>query len=312
MPVATVIIPAYNAERFLAHTIASVQAQTRPDWLLIVIDDGSKDGTVALAEALAAQDARIRVAPYPNGGVVTARNRGFAESPAAVPYIAYLDHDDVWEPDFLETLTAVLEANPAAVGAQGVARYIDSAGRPCEAFGGTVWPRERFGVVNGQVREVEPDAPTSFALIAVTNYIATPGQVLFRREALERVGLFHPDTNPCDDWDLYMRLTQQGDIAFVNKIVMGWRQHEGNVSKDRKRMVRMGRYVRRKLMQQPDLSASNRLIAKKGYRYLQQSSVLPWLKSAQYWLKRRNFVRAASHVRFALRTGFRALFGLFE
>ena len=300
MPTVTIIIPAYNAERFLAHTIASVQAQTRPDWLLIVIDDGSKDGTVALAEALAAQDARIRVAPYPNGGVVTARNRGFAESPAAVPYIAYLDHDDVWEPDFLETLTAVLEANPAAVGAQGVARYIDSAGRPCEAFGGTVWPRERFGVVNGQVREVEPDAPTSFAVAAVVNCIATPGQMLMRRSALEKVGAFSEDCNPCDDWDMYLRLTQHGDIIFVNKIVMGWRQHESNVSRDSKRMERQIYFVQRKLLASPDLNAENRKIALIGRRYSQRKVGAIWLKSARSSLAAGRVARAANHFRNAL------------
>ena len=308
-PAVTIIIPAYNAARFLSQTLESVLAQTRRDWELIVIDDGSKDETVAIAEAFAAKDARIHVSVYPNGGVVVARNRGFAESKPEIPYIAYLDHDDLWEHDFLTTLLPLLEANLAAVGAHGIARFIDAEGIACEAFGEKIWPPERLAVTGNRVAPLENDKPTSFAAEAVINCIATPGQAVFRRRAIERAGLFRPDTNPCDDWDLYLRLTQAGDIAFVNKIVMGWRQHETNVSKDWTRIERMVLYVRRKLLEQPDLSAEHRQIALAGYRYTQRQAGQQWMKSARTCLAERKFPRAANHTRFAMQSYVRSIRG---
>src|SRR5437588_11487755 len=97
---------------------------------MIVVDDGSRDSSSAIASAYAEQDTRIRVVRQPNRGVAAARNRGFAESRPDAEFIVFLDHDDVWEPDALESLFGALERNPTAVGAHGLARYIDRVGKP--------------------------------------------------------------------------------------------------------------------------------------------------------------------------------------
>ena len=97
----SVVIPAYNAERYLEETGRSVLAQTYQDFEIIIVDDGSKDGTVALANRLAGEDSRITVLRNPrNQGVAETRNHGIRQ--ATGTYIALLDSDDVWAPAKLE------------------------------------------------------------------------------------------------------------------------------------------------------------------------------------------------------------------
>ena len=100
-PLVSVVMPLYNAEAYAERAIRSVMAQTMEDWELIVIDDGSSDASVSIAQALAAEDPRIRVEKNEkNMGVSRTRNRGIERS--AGEYIALLDSDDVWYPEKLE------------------------------------------------------------------------------------------------------------------------------------------------------------------------------------------------------------------
>ncbi len=100
-PLVSVIMPAYNSEKTIGASIRSVRAQSYENWELLVLDDGSKDGTVALVSALASEDGRIRLMKNPqNMGTARTRNRALKESRGA--YIALLDSDDCWKPDKLE------------------------------------------------------------------------------------------------------------------------------------------------------------------------------------------------------------------
>ena len=113
-PLVSVIMPAYNAERFLEEAIRSVMSQTVTDWELLVLDDGSKDRTATIAADLAAQDSRIRFLPNEaNMGVAKTRNRGFALCRGQ--YVALLDSDDVWHPDKLEKQLALAEQTGADI-----------------------------------------------------------------------------------------------------------------------------------------------------------------------------------------------------
>lgn len=100
-PLVSVIMPAYNAERFLEEAVRSVMNQTFQDWELLILDDCATDGTYALAERLAAEDDRITlIKNEQNMGVARTRNRGF--DLCRGKYVALLDSDDVWHPDKLE------------------------------------------------------------------------------------------------------------------------------------------------------------------------------------------------------------------
>lgn len=110
----SVVMPMYNAERFLRRPVESVLAQRHGDLELLVVDDGSRDGSVALVEDYARRDRRVHLIRSPrNGGVAAARNQ--ALDAATGRYIAFLDSDDWWHPDKLAIQLAALRDGPAAV-----------------------------------------------------------------------------------------------------------------------------------------------------------------------------------------------------
>ena len=102
MPGISVIVPAYNAEKYLKNCVESVRNQTFQDWELLIVDDGSKDRTREIAMECAAGDDRVRVLRKKNGGVSSARNLGLRE--AKGEYIAFLDADDRYECRCLEKI----------------------------------------------------------------------------------------------------------------------------------------------------------------------------------------------------------------
>lgn len=104
MPVLSIIIPVYNSARYLTESIASVQASTFKDLELILVDDGSTDGSGTICDALAEEDARIRVIHQPNGGVSSARNKGLESAEGS--FVAFVDSDDRVDPQMYEKLLA--------------------------------------------------------------------------------------------------------------------------------------------------------------------------------------------------------------
>lgn len=115
MPAISVIVPVYQGEAFLEKCVASVRDQRFQDWELILVDDGSPDGSGALCDKLAREDARIRAVHQPNGGVSAARNRGMEEAKGT--FLAFADADDWLPPDALEVLhTAAVQAGADSAG----------------------------------------------------------------------------------------------------------------------------------------------------------------------------------------------------
>ena len=309
IPEISIVTPIYNSERFLAQTIESVLAQTFSDWELHLIDDGSKDGSAAIGQEFARRAPRIRFTSQANRGVVATRNRGLAEAHPGSRYLIFLDHDDVWEPDALEQLRQALEASPEAVAAHGWSRYLDVNGEPCLFEGEREYHKKRIGAVGGRVAAVPEDAPTTFAIEAVSNCIATPGQTLLRRDILNRVGPLCVECNPCDDWEMYLRITQIGPIALVNRTVIGWRQHENNVSRDGGKMADRMEFVRARIFADPALSPENRRSLALGYRLFQQKSYRRRMELMRKSLAQRDIKQAARHFRYVLTNYARARFG---
>lgn len=107
---ASIIVPVYNSTNSLEHCIHSIQRQTYTDFELILVDDGSSDGSAELCDKLAAENAGIQVIHKPNGGVSSARNEGI--DAAKGEYITFCDSDDYLEPDYLENLVQTARSNP--------------------------------------------------------------------------------------------------------------------------------------------------------------------------------------------------------
>jgi glycosyltransferase involved in cell wall biosynthesis len=234
-PRVSIVVPTYNSGPYLDPCVRSILDQTMPDLELILYDDASSDGTVAAAEAYRERDSRVRVIRGEHGGIASARNRGFATTDPRSEFVTFFDHDDVWEPDALETLVQALETNPECVGAHGLARCIDSNGKQWPGDDHAEATRKRVATVGERLVPLPLTSPTTFGAELVRNYITTPGTSVVRRSVQEAVGSYEAATVPCDDWDMNLRICRRGDYAFVDKIVLNWRRHDAAASHTTKR-----------------------------------------------------------------------------
>jgi len=210
MPKVSVVIPTYNRRAYLTEAIDSVLAQTYADYEVIVVDDGSTDGTRQLLDER--YDDRIRYLWQENQGESVARNRGIAL--ATGEYIALLDSDDVWLPDRLMKQVPILDAEPDTVLVFGQAWLMDADGR-----------RLNDPPLCSDVHESDLTLETLCLENALGSGTCT---ALIRREPLDRVGGFDPAIQLGEDWDLWLRLRRQGQFAFVNEVLGCMRRHAGS------------------------------------------------------------------------------------
>ena len=293
----SIIIPAYNAERYLSETIKSVLAQTFTQWELIVVDDGSRDGTLQIAQEYEAQDARVRALSKANGGVASSRNIGFAAASPEAEFVCYLDHDDMWETDALATLLQALEAHPEAVAAHGLPRGIDGEGRYVGEL--EVDQRVRYAVQKGAIITLEPNAPTTFACFVYHWTIQTPGLVMIRRTAHTQAGLFDKTLNGCDDWDLWVRLCRLGDMVFVNRVILRYRQHDSNLSLQREKLTASEQRLDRRILTWQDEIPERRRLARAGYNLRYQRKAGERLGWAKENIRAGKLWEAMKHMRHA-------------
>ena len=213
-PLVSVIIPTYGHRDFVLDALESVFAQTRGDYEVIVVVDGSPDDTALLLAPLA-KSGRIRCIVQENRGQAMARNRGL--SLASGEFIAFLDDDDWWPPDKLAWQVEVLRANPSWVAVAGSVRLFRGDG--------TSWfagPSEPVLIDTGTLFRQTP--------------LQSPGQLMMRRKALLSCGGFSPEIWGADDLDLWFKLARAGGIYHLPRLALHYRVHERNASRDRARM----------------------------------------------------------------------------
>lgn len=221
----------YNGERYLAEAVESVLTQTFTDWQLVIVDDGSSDSSGALAMGFVARDPRIHVVRQPNGGVAAARNFGLGNLDPTCEFVAFLDQDDVWHTDTLDTLRRALLDDQAVAGAHGANRLINSEGQRAPPHGlDYIFCRPRMGFSGTRLIRWSANAPTTFSVVAFWFPVATPGQMLLRCGAIMIAGDFDTTLPGADDWDMWFRLTQNGYLAYVDRAVLDYRRHPANVS----------------------------------------------------------------------------------
>lgn len=299
-PAVSVVVPAYNAERFLPETVESIRSQTFQDWELIIVDDGSRDTTAKIAETFAALDSRIRVVGQENRGLSAARNRGIAASNPVSRYLIFLDSDDVWDPDALSTLVRALEQDSSAVAAYALARYVDAETQPIDQGVCESKCRMRATLVGDRVVSLDASQPSTFETFIVSGCIATPGVCLVRREVLARTGLYDTSLKQCEDWDMYIRLSRHGYFRFVDRVILGYRMHGSNMTRNRAVQRSMEARVLRKAMQSPDNSSYHLDVALRSYRSGQRFFFATKLDYLRACLFERDFRRALREARYAL------------
>ncbi len=224
-----VIVTSYNAERYITETVRSVLAQSFPHWSLVIVDDGSTDGTCAVVELLAREDSRISLIRHPeNLGVAAARNTGAKTSES--DYLLFLDADDILEPSMLRTTTDHLDRHLDINGVYVRQSYIDDSGAGLgDEVGAWPWARcvaTRFGVT--MIPDSEPTVPfESIYLVAVM----IPSLTLVRRDAFTRSGGWDESFGPiCEDTDFYLRLRLDGMIHFLPQVLVRYRRHPTQVT----------------------------------------------------------------------------------
>ena len=211
-PQISVVMPAYNAERFIARAIASVRASTCTEWELLVLDDGSTDETLNIAQDAARHDARVRVLQLPHGGVAAARNAGLQAARAEL--IANLDADDIMFPHRLERQIMFLATHPQCVAVGSRALVINENDTP----------------ITVKVRCL------SHAEIDATHLACRPGAIwnptaVFRREAALRINGYSADLRSTgEDFDLWLRMAEVGELANMPEVLSCYRQHNANTS----------------------------------------------------------------------------------
>ncbi|HVM00051.1 MAG TPA: glycosyltransferase [Egibacteraceae bacterium] len=221
------VIPAYNAEQFVCSAVGSALDQTHANVEVIVVDDGSSDGTLAVLQEIA--DPRLRVIVQPNAGVSAARNRAIAES--AGEYVAFLDADDVWDPTKLSRQLDVLEEHPEWTGVGALMHHVGAEGRVLGVAGHRVGPAEQRAIREARLNPF----PISSLLV--------------RRAVIDRVGLFDEDLHRhapggVEDLDFVSRIAAAGFLGCVEEVLGGYRMHGGSSSARYFRSQRQGaRYL---------------------------------------------------------------------
>ena len=203
----SVIIPCYNQAHFLSEAIASALAQTHPRREVIVVDDGSTDGT----SEVAARYPDVRCVQQPNRGLSAARNAGLREGRGA--YVVFLDSDDRLLPGALADGVACLEAHPECAFASGRFRLIAEDGSPLPTWEQPVVEREH---------DLE---------LLRRNYVGVPATVIYRRVVFDQIGGFETSLRACEDLELYLRVARQFPIAAHGALVAEYRQHGASMTR---------------------------------------------------------------------------------
>lgn len=200
-PLVSVIIPVFNAERFLSDALNSVLSQGYPNLELIVVDDGSTDGS---REIIQRTPGKIRYLRQENSGPAAARNRGLEIAHGDV--LAFQDADDIWPPHKLEIQLATLDKDPT------------------------------LEIVIGQVQRVQSSLPTDGPVdkIDVPCFSVNLAASIFRRSAFERVGPFDERLRFSEDVDWFMRARERGvRMATIEDVTLFYRLHDQNITRDK-------------------------------------------------------------------------------
>jgi len=190
-----VIIPVYNAASSIRQTVESVLTQTFSDWQIILINDGSTDETLEQVNGI--NDRRIKIVSYENAGVSVARNRGIALSNSK--FIAFLDADDLWTPDKLQSQREALLQYPQAGLAYSWTVFLDEEG--------LIQYKQKPVFFKGDV----------LGELFKNNFLMCGSTPLIRREAVDVVGYFDSHLSPAEDWDYWLRVAAKYPFTLVSK-----------------------------------------------------------------------------------------------
>ena len=212
----SIVIPVYNGERFLGATLTSALAQTYDPVEVIIVDDGSTDGTATLIAAKATTDNRIRFFQTQNLGAAKARNFGISKARGKL--IAPLDADDLWHPEKIARQVKLLRELPAPVGL---------------VYCWSIDIDENDWVISPIEPKFAPHGRVTTELME-TNFVANSSSPLIKLSCFEAVGGYDAILVPAGavDWKLYLALSEICEFAVVAEYLVGYRQWKGSMSRN--------------------------------------------------------------------------------
>ena len=226
MMLVSVIIPAYNTDQYLAETLDSVLAQTYSHFEVMIMDDGSTDRTLEIAQEYAAKDDRIRVISQPNQGLSLTRNSGIRETPGEL--IAFLDSDDRWHPtklsahvDHFESFGQNVQSTEASSLGMSFAKvtFITSVGSYTRQYS------------NSKLTNIKPED------FYIENLAITPSNVVIRRSLLDQVGYFISQPKGLEDQEIFVRIACSGaTVEGLDQVLTEYRIVENSMSSNLHRM----------------------------------------------------------------------------
>lgn len=194
-PQVSVIVPAYNVRSYIEQVLVSVKSQSLQGFEVLVVDDGSTDGTAEVVKPFCDRDSRFVLLQKPNGGLSSARNYGIRH--ARAPYIALLDGDDVYKPEKLVTHVDVLDRTPDVGVVYSASRAIREDGRPT------------FMSLSGK-----PIISDPLRALLYKNFIGHGSNAVFRRCIFDEVGEFDEGLRSSEDIDFWLRIAATGRWRF--------------------------------------------------------------------------------------------------
>ncbi len=239
MPLVSVVIASYNYGRFIAETLASLQAQTYAHWQCIVVDDGSTDDTRAVVARFVAADARISYVYQTNARQAAARNNALRR--ISGQYVQFLDADDLLEADKLAQHVVYLETHQAVDIVYGSVRYFRTE-RPGERLYAMTPENEPW------MPETSGTGQTVLRKLVRRNMLAV-NSALLRRSVIEMVGPFDETLPPLEDWDYFIRCALAGQrfqFAPLAGTLALVRWHALSTSRNNDRMLQMELALRAK------------------------------------------------------------------
>jgi glycosyltransferase involved in cell wall biosynthesis len=212
-PLVSVVIPAYNAEDFLSHTLTSILQQSYQNIEVIVVDDGSKDSTADIVKSFTQSDSRVTLLSQLNSGVSSARNLGIKHSQGEL--IAFIDADDIYYPQALEKLTHIMLQTDESIGVVYTwSAHIDDSGNLTAGC--------NCSLLDGEVYDE----------LLNMNFIGNASAALVRRCCIDKVGGYDCEMLPgCADWDFYLRLAEHYQFKVVPEFLIGYRKLATSMSR---------------------------------------------------------------------------------
>jgi len=223
MPKISIIIPVYNAEKFISETIESVIAQTYQDWEIIAVDDGSTDKTPEILKEYEKKlSKKLRVITQKNSGVSIARNTGIAA--AKGEYIAFLDHDDLWMPEKLEKQIKLLDSNKELGLVYSDSYMIDESGN---------LKKDTFinSIMSKNILQSKVFRGNIFNELFCVDFIPLLTTIV-RKDVFDKVGMFNPKYKISEDYDLFLKIARIYPADFIKQPLAKYRIHSGGASKN--------------------------------------------------------------------------------